>query len=316
MALRPSFDSSLYSSEEVSDLLESPTPLSSSLENSYSSEISPPNSKKRGYSVSNSGSQSAGLRPSAEAQCNVCGYAFGSKAKTKDCSSCGQLACEMHCLNKWQDEDICDCCHKDLLFTEMLRLNAIEDPAPLLVQLDKITGVSARLHKDYQRIEEKIAELNCTAAAHKGTLEIQSLKTCLEEEKQRNESIEVMKSELIEAVQNSKQVERLTAAVTYERQLHLETSKNELSIYQGQVQQLTDKLNAASQDFQGLISCRQILASSCRSCKTKVKQRFRLTILEGNFSEAFSTFTRITRSELNRINMTEQKQGTCKCLLM
>jgi hypothetical protein len=120
---------------------------------------------------------------------------------------------------------------------------------------------------------------------------------------------------LTEALDGSKQCESLTASRTRDYEVQLEANRSELYINADQVRLLSEKLSALSRELDGMVTCRQVLSTVCRSCKAKVNQRYRRQVLEANMSEAFTTLTR-TRTELNRRTIRETDHANCKCVLI
>jgi hypothetical protein len=200
----------------------------------------------------------------------------------------------------------------------MLSRGEIEQPERLQAQLDETTKERKRWHEKNRQADFEIVEITGEIAETQArqAAEIQSLKEQLLNEQQRNEGICGMKARLLETVEGSKHCEKLTLTRTNLAESQLAASLSELAVYKDQVRYLSDQITTARKEFQGQISCRQILSTACRSCKNKVKQQYRRQMLEGNFSETFSTFTRVSRSEMNRVTIAEAKKENCKCVLM
>jgi chromosome segregation ATPase len=200
----------------------------------------------------------------------------------------------------------------------MLSRGEIEQPERLQAQLDETTKEQKRWHEKDRQADFEIAEITKEIAdtQTKHAAEIQSLKEQLLNEQQRNEGIFGMAEKLLETVEGSKHCEKLTLTRTNLAESQLASCLSELDVNRDQVRCLSEQISTAMKEFQGLISCRQILSTACRSCKNKVKQQYRRQMLEGNFSETFSTFTRVSRSEMNRVTITEARTENCKCVLM
>eukprot|EP00359_Climacostomum_virens_P010266 CAMPEP_0204916088 /NCGR_PEP_ID=MMETSP1397-20131031/13989_1 /ASSEMBLY_ACC=CAM_ASM_000891 /TAXON_ID=49980 /ORGANISM="Climacostomum Climacostomum virens, Strain Stock W-24" /LENGTH=285 /DNA_ID=CAMNT_0052088461 /DNA_START=119 /DNA_END=976 /DNA_ORIENTATION=- len=264
---------------------------------------------------------SSGTRPpvARSKQCNVCGSSFNFSTKASECTNCGQATCVKHCLNKWKGQVICDTCHKNFLFSEMLGRGEIEEPEMLKARLNEMMREREKWHEINQQIDGEVVERkkDILAAEAKNKLEIQRLKEHLQNEKKRNEGIVNVAVKLTETVEGSKQCEKLTSSKTRDNIVQLEARTEELTIYKDQVRQLSLKLSQLSLQFQGMISVKQLLATACRSCKAKIRHNFRRQFLEGNFSEALSTMTRFSnRTEMNRVSRTEMRKENCKCILM
>lgn len=299
-------------------------PHSDSLDLSYTSESSTSASKDRSNdrsssSQSKSRSSSGNSRPIARSkQCNICGSAFSFTTKATECTKCGQPTCVKHCLNKWKGQVICDSCHKNCLFDEMLSRGEIEDADRLQAQIKQMANEKERWHVINREVDLDISQKRkeLIDAEIEEALEIQKLKEQLESEKQRTLVIVNMTHKLTETVQGSKLCEQLTASKVRENTAQVEANQRELDIFKDTVRQLSDKLALLTREYNGMVSVKQLLSTVCRSCKTKVRQTFRRQIVEGNFSDAFSTFSRISRLEMNRMSKTEMKKENCKCLLM
>lgn len=250
--------------------------------------------------------------------CNVCEASLSLSSKISQCSHCRQVSCSRHCLNKSNENLICDNCNRIFLAEEIKDRGEIEDSDRLRLQLESYKSERDQLEVDNIAIDNAIWEKkNETAALRSRQLaEVQKLKEQLLAERERNLSAAETVNHIEDSVEEVKRSQNLTEASSCECKDAIEACKNELSIYTDQRNLLEARLSGLQRDFQGMISCKQILASVCRSCKSKVKHKYRKQLLESNFSETFSTFTRISRTEMHKAALTEVKRENCRCVVM
>lgn len=320
-----SVDYSIMSAEPEAKLYKSATSTpftTQSLNASYSSDSEPvkfKRSAKRSMTNSKSNSPSNRIpRAISGRHCKVCEMTLSSSSKTADCAHCRQMCCIQHCLNRWKGMIICDDCFKSIVISEMRGRGEIEDTQWLLTQLETIKSEREQRNDEGKALDAEVLEQKRIVAAtrSKHQSELQKIREQFQAEKHRNQSITTMAISLTQTVDESKHCESLTSASTREREAGVEAYKNELYIYIEQRNQLVSRLSALTHQLNGLVSCRQILMTACRSCKTKIKHRYRREILEGNYSENFSTFTQISRSERNRPAISEAQRENCKCSVM
>jgi hypothetical protein len=222
-----------------------------------------------------------------------------------------------HCLNKWKGRTVCDTCQRNLLHSELIGRGEIEGTERLQEQLDLALKEKDQWHQHNRQVDAEIYDKTqvISGVKAKQRLEIQKLKEQLLVENARNESMIGIVVKLTEALDGSKQCESLTASRTRDYEVQLEANRSELYINADQVRLLSERLSAMSRNFDGMVTCRQVLSTVCRSCKVKVNQRYRRQVLEANMSEAFTTLTR-TRTEMNRRTVREADKEHCKCVLM
>jgi chromosome segregation ATPase len=194
----------------------------------------------------------------------------------------------------------------------------IEDIDRLQAQVDRLMTEQEQWSEGNEVLDGRIKNIQgvIVSTESKHSNEIMRLKEQLLAERERTESIKGMVVKLSETVDGAKNCESLAAAASKDRVAQLEADSMELASLTDRRSQLVNKLSEMRLDLKGMLSCRQLLTTACRSCKTRVKHEFRRQLLEGNFSEMVSSITTASRSEVNRKAVSEIKRANCKCLLM
>mmetsp|Transcript_14895 Transcript_14895/g.27529 ORF Transcript_14895/g.27529 Transcript_14895/m.27529 type:complete len:216 (-) Transcript_14895:254-901(-) len=193
-----------------------------------------------------------------------------------------------------------------------------EDTNWLKAQVDKTSTERDSYQLDNKALDFEIRQKEAlvNTIRSQNLAELQKLKEQLQNEKLRNENFALTAFKLVETIDSSKSCESLTAADTKEKEAMVQSIRNELNIFSEQKKVLETKLVILTRDFNGMVSCRQLLVTSCRSCKGKIKSKFRRQMKEGNMSETFSTFTKLsTRTEMLRAR-SEMNREHCKCMVM
>jgi hypothetical protein len=208
---------------------------------------------------------------------------------------------------------MCVLCHKKLVLNEIITRGEIEGAGRLRELMAELLKEKDQLHQGSRQLDTAIngrrKALEAAEIMHR--LEIETLRSQLLQERDKNRRDYDMLVTLADAAHN--QDDQLKAE-EYEAQL--QANKLELDRCIEQNEELVAELSDAQSRFQGLISFKSVLETVCRSCRTKAKQSFRQEMMQGGFSEVFSTITRMTRSEFNRETLIYGKKETCKCVLM
>jgi hypothetical protein len=213
---------------------------------------------------------------------------------------------------------VCDVCSKSFLSREMQSRGEVEDIDRLQAQVDRLMTEQEQWSEGNEVLDGRIKATQDVKVSteSKYSNEVMKLKEQLLAERERTESIRGMVLKLSETVDGAKHCESLAAAASMDRVAQLEAHSMELATLTDLRSQLVNKLAEIRLDLKGVLSCRQLLTTACRSCKTRVKHEFRRQLLEGNFSEMVSSITTASRSEVNRKAVSEVKRANCKCLLM